>query len=160
MLGPRSRCQRPHLAHRRASATYDEPMRSPRDIPDTELTWRFVTSGGPGGQHANTSHTAVELSCPIDVVISQLGANPFEADLLRTRFGDRVTTRAAASRSQMMNRTQARAQFDAKVARALETDPQRRATRPSRGAREQRLSDKRHLSQTKSSRQLRPTIDE
>ena len=160
MLGPRPRYQRPQLERYGAAATYDWWMRSPRDIPDSELTWRFVTSGGPGGQHANTSHTAVELSCPIDVVIAQLDAGPFHADLLRAKFGGHVTTRAAASRSQMMNRQQARTQFDAKVERALMTDPARRPTRPSRGARETRLSDKRHASQTKALRQLRPTLDD
>ena len=135
-------------------------MRSPSDIPDSELSWRFVTSGGPGGQHANTSHTAVELSCPIDVVIQLLDANPFFAQRLREFFGDRVTTRAAASRSQMQNRAQARQQFDAKLGRALMTDPARRPTRPSRGAREERLHEKRKVSQTKALRQQRPTVDD
>ncbi|MDP9074904.1 MAG: aminoacyl-tRNA hydrolase, partial [Actinomycetota bacterium] len=30
-------------------------------IPVEELEWRFSGSGGPGGQHANTSNTKVEL---------------------------------------------------------------------------------------------------
>ena len=30
-------------------------------IPIDELEWRFTGSGGPGGQHANTSNTRVEL---------------------------------------------------------------------------------------------------
>ena len=30
-------------------------------IPVDELSWRFSSSGGPGGQHANTSNTRVEL---------------------------------------------------------------------------------------------------
>src|SRR5687767_14181534 len=30
-------------------------------IPLDELNWRFTASGGPGGQHANTSNTKVEL---------------------------------------------------------------------------------------------------
>ena len=31
-------------------------------IPDTELSWRFSRSSGPGGQHVNTSDSAAELS--------------------------------------------------------------------------------------------------
>ncbi len=31
-------------------------------IPDAELDWKFTTSGGPGGQHANRSSTRVQLS--------------------------------------------------------------------------------------------------
>src|SRR6516165_6034985 len=31
-------------------------------IPLDELAWRFSASGGPGGQHANTSNTRVELT--------------------------------------------------------------------------------------------------
>ena len=30
-------------------------------IPDAELSWRFSRSGGPGGQHANTSDTRAEV---------------------------------------------------------------------------------------------------
>ena len=32
------------------------------EIPADELIWRFHTTGGPGGQHANRSHTGVELA--------------------------------------------------------------------------------------------------
>ena len=31
-------------------------------IPASELQWRFSGSGGPGGQHANTSNTKVTLT--------------------------------------------------------------------------------------------------
>src|SRR5258708_4449060 len=37
-------------------------------IPLEELEWRFTGSGGPGGQHANTSNTRVEVR--FDVVAS------------------------------------------------------------------------------------------
>ena len=32
------------------------------DIPDSELSWRFSRSGGPGGQSVNTADSRVELS--------------------------------------------------------------------------------------------------
>ena len=31
-----------------------------------ELTWKFTASGGPGGQHANTANTKVELRFDIE----------------------------------------------------------------------------------------------
>ena len=43
--------------------TIDHPLRvGPLTIPTSELTWRFDTSGGPGGQHANRTASRVELS--------------------------------------------------------------------------------------------------
>ena len=38
------------------------PVRGSVVIPDSELSWRFSRSSGPGGQHVNTSSTAAELS--------------------------------------------------------------------------------------------------
>ena len=35
-------------------------------IASDELEWRTMTSGGPGGQHANKSDTRVEVSFRID----------------------------------------------------------------------------------------------
>src|SRR5215475_1209623 len=34
-------------------------------IPLAELEWRVTRSGGPGGQHANTSDTRVEVRFPV-----------------------------------------------------------------------------------------------
>src|SRR4051812_25413019 len=35
-------------------------------IPLDELEWRFTASGGPGGQHANTSNTKAEVRFDIE----------------------------------------------------------------------------------------------
>ena len=37
-------------------------------IATDELEWRFTASGGPGGQHANTSNTKVEVRFDVAVV--------------------------------------------------------------------------------------------
>jgi ribosome-associated protein len=37
-------------------------VRSGLVIPETELTWRFSRSSGPGGQSVNTTDSRVELS--------------------------------------------------------------------------------------------------
>jgi ribosome-associated protein len=121
-------------------------------IPDAELTWRFTGSGGPGGQHANTANTAVEVSVDCDQLAAILELSPAEHQRLRDTIGDAVRTRASASRSQLQNRDRARLQLLAKIERALEVPEPRRATRPSRGAREARLDEKRQLSAKKRER--------
>ena len=35
-------------------------------VPDHELAWKFTTSGGPGGQHANKAATRAELTWSIE----------------------------------------------------------------------------------------------
>ena len=35
-------------------------------VPDYELAWKFTTSGGPGGQHANKAATRAELTWSIE----------------------------------------------------------------------------------------------
>ena len=35
-------------------------------IPASELRWRFTASGGPGGQHANTSNTRADVSFDVE----------------------------------------------------------------------------------------------
>ena len=36
-------------------------IRGSVSLPEAELMWRFSRSGGPGGQHVNTSDSQVEL---------------------------------------------------------------------------------------------------
>ena len=44
------------------------------EIPDSELSWRFSRSGGPGGQSVNTADSRVELSWDV-ANTSRLGAD-------------------------------------------------------------------------------------
>ena len=120
------------------------------DIPETELRWRFDTSGGPGGQHANKSATRAELRFDIDASLA------FD-DATRTRLIDKLGTEVRivedASRSQVANRKQAINRLHAMVEDAARPEPPpRRKTRPSRSARARRLRDKRVRAQTKRQR--------
>ena len=38
----------------------------PGRFPDGELSYRYTRSGGPGGQHVNTSSTRVELTFDLE----------------------------------------------------------------------------------------------
>ena len=96
-----------------------------------ELEWRFGASGGPGGQHANTSNTRVELLFDIEASAS-LG--PRQRARLVERLGPRVRVVASERRSQMQNRELATERLVERLAAALHVDKPRVATRPSRSS--------------------------
>jgi len=124
-------------------------------VPEAELSWRFSRSSGPGGQSVNTTDSRVELSW--DVASSPAVPEDLRARLLRRLAarirGGVVTVVASESRSQLHNRAAA-------VERLVELlrdaaappPPPRRPTRPSRGAREQRLAGKRRRGEVKRTR--------
>ena len=121
-----------------------------------ELVWHVSRSGGPGGQHANTSDTRVEVS--LDLRHASGLRPPARAQAI-AKLGPVARAVAADTRSQARNRQVALERLAAKLAGALRVDPPRRPTRPSRSAREQRLSSKRLRSDTKRSRS-RPRHDD
>jgi ribosome-associated protein len=121
-------------------------------IPPAELSWRFSRSPGPGGQSVNTADSRVELSFDL----AGTGALP---PVLKDRAlralagrlaGGVLTVVASEHRSQFRNRQAAASRLSALLTEATAPPPApRRATRPSRGARERRLAAKRHRSQIK-----------
>ena len=115
-------------------------------IPDSEIIESFTTSGGPGGQHANRSSTAVEIR--FDVAASQTLPEA-EKNLIVERLGTVVTVSASESRSQWRNRAVARRRLAERLAEAMKTTPRRRPTRPTGAARRQRLDSKRRQSEKK-----------
>jgi ribosome-associated protein len=128
-------------------------------VPASELTERFSRSSGPGGQSVNTTDSRVELS--FDVARSQ--ALPEWARsralerLARRLAGGVLTVASSGERSQFMNRQEARARLAALLRDAVAPPGRPRVpTKPSRGARERRLADKKRRSDTKRNRQLPP----
>lgn len=129
-------------------------------IPRSELTWRATRSGGPGGQHVNTSSTRVELTW--NVVASNALSDEQRARLLEklaTRIDGQGVLRltSGGSRSQMQNREDVTERMRRLVARALATPRPRRKTRPPRAAKERRLREKKLRSEKK--KQRRPDDD-
>jgi ribosome-associated protein len=119
-------------------------------IPLSELRWRFTRSGGPGGQHANTSDTRVEVT--FDVAGSpSLGEG--QRRLLLDRLGAEVRAVAADERSQARNRALALDRLRERLAAALVVRRPRRATRPTAASRERRLGEKRRRAEVKRMRQ-------
>jgi len=122
-------------------------------IPDAELDWKFTTSGGPGGQHANRSSTRVQLTWDI----AESGV--LTADRRRrlmTKLGDVVRVDVDDHRSQLRNKDVAAERLADKVRAALVQPRKRKKTKPSRGSQRRRLDSKKRKSQTKKLRQ-KPT---
>jgi ribosome-associated protein len=124
-------------------------------IPDSELSWRFSRSSGPGGQHVNTSDTAAELS--FDVVGSTALPEPYKKRAL-DRLGGRLvggvlTVRAEEHRSQLRNREAAKLRLAALLSEATAPPPKpRRPTKPSRRVQARRLENKRRRGELKRGR--------
>lgn len=131
------------------------PVRVSRScvIPLDELEWRYSTSGGPGGQHANRSRTRVEVR--FDVATSP-SLGPRQRSRLLDRLGPTARATASERRSQAQNRELALQRLTARLAEGLRVDRPRQPTRPGRGAKERRLEDKRRRSRRKQERRTGP----
>jgi ribosome-associated protein len=131
-------------------------------LPLAELDYRATRSGGPGGQHVNTSSTRIEVWWDVR-------ASPSLTEEQRTRLVARLSRRldgegrlrvvASESRSQLRNREAATERLRELVASALAVPKPRKRTRPSRAAKAARLEAKRRRSALKRDRR-RPPPDE
>ena len=115
-------------------------------VPLSELEWRFSGTGGPGGQHANTSNTRVELRFD---VASSPSLSPRQRARLLERAGPEVRVVVSDHRSQSRNRQVALERLRARLAEALTVRADRRPTAPPPGSREERMAAKRRRSQIK-----------
>jgi ribosome-associated protein len=118
------------------------PVDATHAIPRYELMVRATRSGGPGGQHVNTSSSRVEVRW-----------NPLESNALtpdeKERIAQRLTSRldsegwirvaASDTRSQRQNRLLAEQRLASLVARALHVQKKRVRTSPTRSSKEDRL---------------------
>lgn len=120
-------------------------------IDEGELELSASRSGGPGGQHANTADTKVELRWSIDD--SELDQR--RKQRIRDRLDSRITKdgvfilTAGEHRSQHQNREAAMARFRAIVGEAMQPTKRRKRTRVSRSQKRKRLENKRRHSEKK-----------
>lgn len=126
-------------------------------LPLAELEYRASRSGGPGGQHVNTSSTRVEVWW--DVAGSVTLTEEQRARLLarlatRLDSAGRLRLVSSGSRSQLRNREEVTERLRDLVAAALRVPKSRKRTRPSRAAKAARLEAKRRRSAIK--RERRP----
>lgn len=125
------------------------------DIPEAELTERFLRADGPGGQHVNRTESAVELR--FDVVHSPSLPEAVRARVLARR--DRRLTdagvlviQARRFRDQARNRDDVRARLVEIIRGSLLPPKKRVATRPTRASKERRLAGKKQRGTTKRNR--------
>ena len=127
-------------------------------IPRAELVFRASRSGGPGGQHVNTSSTRIELTW--DVAGSLSLPDNTRAWLLK-RLATRLDTTgqlrlvAQEDRSQLRNREAVLERFRGVIARAMTVPKARKPTKPSKAAKRARLDDKRRRAAIKKERKRR-----
>ena len=127
-------------------------------IPRSELTYRATRSGGPGGQHVNTSSTRIEL-------VWNVAASRALTDDQRERVMQKLSSRldgernlhvvASDRRSQRQNRESAEERMAELVRQALIVPKKRRPTKPTRAAKQARLESKRRISDKKRERRWR-----
>jgi ribosome-associated protein len=119
-------------------------------IPVEEVEIRASRSGGPGGQHVNTSSTKIEVRWNVDTTRA---LSDEERARVRAKLGDRVdaagTIRVVSSesRSQTRNREIATARLVELIRGALIVPKKRRATKPTKASKERRLVEKKKRSE-------------
>ncbi len=130
-------------------------VNSALSIPRSQLDYRATRSGGPGGQHVNTSSTRIELTWNV-------ADSPSLDDAQRARIMEKLANRidergvlrltSSGSRSQHQNREDVTERFARLIEQALRVPKPRKKTKPSRASKEARLQSKKRRSQTKQHR--------
>ena len=119
-------------------------MPEPYIIPEDALEERFLAATGPGGQNVNKVATAVQIR--VDVFALRLVASVYArlkvlAGSKWTNDGEIVLT-ARSFRTQEANRADARARLAEMIAKAHIVPIRRIKTKPSKAAKEKRLTGK------------------
>jgi ribosome-associated protein len=128
-------------------------------IDSGELEEKFTRASGPGGQHVNTTDSAVQLR--FDIAGSPSLPQAVK-DRLMTLAGSRLTNDgwivliAQGERSQEMNRREIRERLFDLIREACIVPKKRRPTRPSRAAKARRVDTKKQRSRVKG---LRGRVD-
>ena len=125
----------------------------------SEIEESFIRAGGPGGQHVNTTSTAVQLRFDVR-------RSPNLPDDVRRRLerlaGSRLTRdgvlvlQAQSHRSQKRNREEALARLVDLIRDAARPPVPRKKTRPTRASKQRRLDHKKKHGALKALRQSRP----
>jgi ribosome-associated protein len=127
-------------------------------LPLSELEYSASRSGGPGGQHVNTSSTRIELWWDIaqsPSLTDEQRAQLLERLMPRLDARGRLRLVSSGTRSQLRNREDVTERLRSVIAAALAVRKKRKPTRPSRAAKAARLEAKRRRAATKQRRRGR-----
>lgn len=131
------------------------PVTRTISIDSDELSESFTRAGGPGGQHVNTTDSAVLLRFDV-------GNSPSLPLAVKNRLavlaGSRLTRdgvlvlRSEGARSQLLNRQEVRERLIDLIREATVVPKRRRPTKPSKAAKAKRVDGKTKRSVVKSLR--------
>jgi ribosome-associated protein len=127
-------------------------------LPLAELRFEFARSSGPGGQNVNKVESKAVLRWDV-------GASRAVPAAVRARFRERYAKRITGEgvlvlasqrhRERERNVADCLAKLGAMLAEVATPPKPRKATRPSRGAKERRLAEKKRASRRKAERRVR-----
>jgi ribosome-associated protein len=127
-------------------------------VPADAMAMHATRSSGPGGQHVNKVSSKIELRVDLSRIS---GIDDFARARLRTMAANQLDAdgwllvKSQRTRDQKQNLEDARQKVRELILRAMVRPITRRKTKPSRGAVERRISDKKARSRTKSTRRNR-----
>ena len=131
-------------------------------IPDEELEWKFIRSGGPGGQNVNKVSSAAQLR----FLLPQNSSLPVSVrNRLRRLAGQKliddgtILFKAMSERSQDQNRRAALSRLEELIRAALVEPKIRKKTRPTKGSQERRIETKKRRGAAKQQRGSRAGWD-
>ena len=125
-----------------------------RALAGAPLTVRAARAGGPGGQHVNTTDSAVTISVAVaDLALDDARARAADAAAAHAHQRGRPALRERAGRAQPAPEPAlARERLARMIGEALRPRVPRRPTRPGRAAVERRLDEKRQIAARKRAR--------
>ena len=134
-------------------------INQPKRVPESEVKEQFVRGGGPGGQNVNKVATKVELRWNVE---ASAAFTPEEKQKIKEVLKNRINKKgelivaSQEERSQAQNRERAMAVLGELVARAVEPEIERVATKPTKGSKERRLEEKKKQGEKRQGRSWKP----
>ncbi len=133
----------------------DLPITDTILIPAADLSWEALRAGGPGGQHQNTTDSAVRLrldlagTAALHPAVKRRVAEAFPSAV--TDAGELIVV-AREHRSQLRNLEAARERIVSRIRPHHVPPGPRRPTRPTKASKERRIHAKKSRGQVKSMR--------